>query len=235
MTDRTAPSTNRETSRETSRKTGRNLAVVALLLATCNEQGQAPGPAVRTPARKALGEVPPTEVAKWQRALSITAPEGRFLQALAFDETRQLVVMFGGANRTPNGGAAQPTQDLWEWSPSTGTWTMRPATGAVPTARAGAAMVFDPVRKKMVLFGGRTASGYNYEDWWEWDPLTGAWTDRTEAGTHPSARAQHGMLYEPSTDKILLYGGGRSATSSDGTSVSASLGDTWEYDPTTNA
>jgi hypothetical protein len=40
--------------------------------------------------------------------------------------------------------------------------------------------------------------------------LTGVWTDVTAAGSHPSARAQHGMVYEKSTKKILLFGGGRS-------------------------
>jgi hypothetical protein len=97
-------------------------------------------------------------------------------------------------------------------------------------------MVFDPSRNKMVLFGGRATSGYNYEDLWDWDPTTGAWTERSAAGTHPPARAQHGMVYEKSTGKILLFGGGRStASTGDGVSVSMSFGDTWELDPATGA
>jgi hypothetical protein len=219
----------------TSPKTRRNLAVVALLaLATCNEPFDPSAPGSRTAARKTLGVVPPTETATWQRGISAVAPEGRFLQAVAMDTTRQVVVMFGGEDRPPTGGLPTTTQDLWEWSPTTGGWTMRPMSGAVPDARAGAAMVFDPVHNKMLLSGGRSASGYNYEDLWEWDPTTGAWTERSPAGAHPSARAQHGMVFEKTTGKILLYGGGRSsASTSDGTAVSTSLGDTWELDPAT--
>jgi hypothetical protein len=90
-------------------------------------------------------------------------------------------------------------------------------------------------RAKFVLFGGRAGSGYNYEDTWEWDPTTGAWTDVSAAGAHPSARSQHGMVYEKSTGKVLLFGGGRSDSSSyDATGIQVATGDTWEYDPTTH-
>jgi len=80
------------------------------------------------------------------------------------------------------------------------------------------------------------AVGYNVEDTWEWDPATGAWTNVSTAGSHPSARSQHAMVYEKSTGKIFLFGGGRSdPNSSDGTGVSVSLGDAWEMDPATHA
>jgi N-acetylneuraminic acid mutarotase len=227
----TAPSIFHKTSRTAARKAA---IVVLLTLATCNESTRVSDRSAITPARKSMGPAPATETAVWARGYSVTAPEGRFLQAAALDETRQVVVMFGGENRTATGGAAQPTQDLWEWSLATGSWTLRPSVGAGPDARAGAAMVFDSARNKMVLFGGRAASGYNYEDLWEWDPTTGAWSEKSNAGSHPSARAQHAMVYEASSGKILLFGGGRSAApSSDGTSVSTSLGDTWELDPAT--
>lgn len=204
-----------------------------LLLATCSEADQAPGRAL-SPALKGLGTPPASEAATWRESVSTTAPKGRFLQAAAFDETRSLVVVFGGETRSLDGSAAEATQDTWEWSPATATWKLRSTSGPAPDARGGAAMVFDPVRNKMLLFGGRSATGYDYEDLWEWDPGTGAWTDRSTAGAHPSARAQHGMLYQRSTGKILLFGGGRSdANSSDGTSVSSSLGDTWLLDPAT--
>ncbi len=163
-------------------------------------------------------------------------PDGRYLQALAFDETRKVFVMFGGTSSNPGTGTVIPNQETWEWSPATGKWTNRIGAGNAPAPRSGAAMVFDSVRGKFVLFGGRAGSGANFEDTWEWDPATGAWTDVSAAGGHPSARSQHGMVYEKSTGKILLFGGGRSDSASyDGTGITLSLGDTWEYDPTTYA
>ena len=213
--------------------TARNLVLVALpLLATCIDGGQAPAPAVEAQPR-ALGKVPPSEVATWQRVGLGNSPQARFLQAVAWDEKRGVVVMFGGEAPSPFGwGAPQCNQETWEWSPAAGKWTNRTGTGTAPGARAGASLVYDSTENIFVLFGGRTTSGVNYEDTWEWDPTGGAWTDRTGAGNHPSARGQHGMVYQKSTGKLLLFGGGTIDTSAvDGTSVSTSLKDTWEYDP----
>ena len=213
----------------------RNGAIVALLfLATCTEEAQEQISSNIQTSKVALGKVPASEVAVWQRVGSSNTPDGRYLQAVAFDETRKVFVMFGGTNTDPGTGTVAPNQETWEWSPATGKWTNRVGAGTTPDPRSGAAMVFDSARGKFVLFGGRAGSGYNFEDTWEWDPTTGVWTDVSAAGSHPSARSQHGMVYEKSTSKILLFGGGRSDSASyDGTGITLSLGDTWEYDPAT--
>ena len=210
--------------------------IALLLLATCNEETQIPDSTNSETARVALGKVPASEVATWQKVGSSNSPDGRYLQAAAFDEAREVFVMFGGEIMNPNMGTGGPSQETWEWSPATGKWTNRTGAGTTPDARSGAAMVYDSGRKKFVLFGGCAGSGYDYEDTWEWDPATGIWTDVTNAGNHPSARAHHAMAYEKSTGKVLLFGGGRSDTSSyDGTGITISLGDTWEWDPATHA
>jgi hypothetical protein len=207
--------------------------VAVLLLATCGEDAAEKNRTNLESAEKALGVVPATEVAVWRKVGAGNTPDGRYLQAAAFDETRRVVVMFGGTNMNPNTGTASPNQETWEWSPATGKWTNRTGTGTAPNARSGAAMVYDSARAKFVLFGGRAGSGVSLEDTWEWNPATGEWTDVSAAGSHPSARCQHQMVYEKSNGKILLFGGGRSDPSSyDGTGVQVSLGDTWEYDPT---
>jgi len=214
----------------------RNGAIVALLaLATCSERSPDSGSSSVESVTRGLGKVPGTEVATWQKVGSNTTPDPRYLQAATFDSARKMVVMFGGTNTSPNTGMATPNQETWEWSTASGKWTNRTGTGALPDARSGAAMVYDSKRSKIILFGGRAGSGYNYEDTWEWDPATGLWTDVTNAGNHPSGRSQQGMVYEASTGKVLLFGGGRSdANSYDGTGVVVSLSDTWELDPATH-
>lgn len=206
-------------------------AVAFLVLATCAE-GTAPenGTSVES-ARAALGKVPASEVATWQRVGSSNSPDAGYLQAVAFDEARKVVVVFGGMSGSPSSGATV-SQQTWEWNPATSKWTQRTLAGAKPDARSGAAMAYDSTRAKFILFGGRSGSGYNLEDTWEWDPVTGVWTDISPVGGHPSARSQHGMVFDKSVSKVLLFGGGRSAPSSaDGAGVTLSLGDTWEYDP----
>jgi hypothetical protein len=212
-------------------KLRKGAAVALVLLATCTEETREPGSTDIEPSQKALGKVPASEVATWQKVGSSSMPDGRYLQAVAYDETRKVLVMFGGLIFDINSYYATPSNETWEWSPATGKWTDRTAASA-PEARSGAAMVFDSQRNKMVMFGGRAGSGLNLEDTWELDTATSTWTNATAAGTHPSARSQHAMVYEKSASKIFLFGGGRSDPYSyDGTGVSGSFGDVWELDP----
>ncbi|HJX63860.1 MAG TPA: kelch repeat-containing protein, partial [Polyangia bacterium] len=177
----------------------------------------------------ALGVLPSTESATWKRVGASNLPDARYAQAVAFDETRQVVVMFGGMVTNPD-GTITPQQDTWEWSPALGAWKVRTIAGAKPSARSGAALAYDSVRSKFVLFGGRAGSGYDYQDTWEWDPGTGAWTDKTRAGAKPDARAQHGMIFDSKAGTIVLFGGGRSMVGGDVMTVSLAFDDTWEYD-----
>ena len=183
-------------------------------------------------AKSALGVLPSTENATWKRVGATTLPDGRYAHALAFDETRQVVVMFGGMV-TSSDGSMNPQQDTWEWNPSQSAWNSRTIAGAKPAARTGAAMAYDSVRSKFVLFGGRAGSGYDYQDTWEWDPATGVWTDKTGSGARPDARAQHGMIFDNKAGKIVLFGGGRSQIGGDLMTVSLAFDDTWEYDGAT--
>ena len=226
----------------------RNCALVGMFfLATCGENPHDGHPVNIELGTRALGQVPPSEVAVWQKVSSSTVPDDRYLEAVAFDEARQVVVVFGGMKYSSE-GVLGPCQETLEWSPKTGHWTDRsesadvtnPANaadpGSAPEARSGAAMVFDSVRSKLVLFGGRAASGTDLDDTWEWDPRTGAWTAVSITGSKPPARSHHGMVYEKGMGKILLFGGGQSDPSSaDGTGISLSLGDIWEYDPANHA
>jgi hypothetical protein len=225
-----------------------------LLLANCSEKQRDTGARLES-AHAALGTVPATEAAVWTRVGASTSPtpNPRYLQAAAFDESRNVLLMFGGwsgATSDYNNGAA--LQDLWEWDPATGLWTNRtPASSNKPSGRAGASMVYDATRKNFVIFGGRSTTGFDYEDTWEWDPVKGAFTDRSTSG--PSARSQHSMVFEKSTGKVLLFGGGFADAGSslwpedssytdptgrpgpgrsvDGTGISLAVADTWEWDP----
>jgi cysteine-rich repeat protein len=85
--------------------------------------------------------------------------------------------------------------------------------------RSGHAMVYDSVRKRVVLFGGRTASGLSSETW-EFDG--DQWTLRPTS-VSPSARADVALAYDPIRQRTVLFGGLGSLTT---------FGDTWEWDGT---
>jgi hypothetical protein len=68
-------------------------------------------------------------------------------------------------------------------------------------------MAYDPDRRVVMLFGGRTgAYPYTYfGDFWEWNGTR--WRQRTNYGTAPSPRAGFGMGYDTARHVLVLFGG----------------------------
>jgi len=86
----------------------------------------------------------------------------------------------------------------------------------MPSARAGAAMAADPVRRRIVLFGGRTTDGILLGDTWSWDGHR--WSRDVPGG--PPVRAAAAMAPDPAGGVVLFGGAG----------VIGALGDTWRWD-----
>ncbi|MBI1853229.1 MAG: IPT/TIG domain-containing protein [Planctomycetes bacterium] len=97
------------------------------------------------------------------------------------------------------------------------TWILEHPTRS-PEARYGAASAFDPVRSRVVLFGGMNAAGIVAGETWEWDGAD--WTQALPA-TSPPPRYAPGMVYDSGRGRTLLFGG---------FSPTAFLNDTWEWD-----
>jgi len=210
-------------------------AFVALFLAAnCSDSNLGNNPRLES-SHAALGTVPASESAAWTRVdvPPPPSPPVRYLQSAAFDESRNVLVVFGGLSGANLNPYQVARQDLWEWNPATSTWTDRTPSGSKPTARSGAGMVFDSARNKFVIFGGRSTTNFDLADTWEWDPATGAFTDRTGSGLAPVGRSQHCMVFEKSTGKVLLFGGGLAGRYYDGTGISLAFAETWEWDPAT--
>src|SRR6185503_2918700 len=63
------------------------------------------------------------------------------------------------------------------------TWTTLPTSGAAPTARFGASLIHDPIRRRLVLFGGRDSLQTEYADLWTMDLANPSqWTHVADAG-----------------------------------------------------
>jgi hypothetical protein len=150
------------------------------------------------------------------------SPPARAMHAMAYDEARGRVLLFGG--HTCSGCILQ---DTWEWDGESGTWTDMAPTGASPPARDSHAMAYDSARGTVVLFGGYGGE-FPPKDTWEWDGATGTWTDRTPAS--PRERFSHAMAYDSARDRVVLFGGAASTFISP---LASLLQDTLEWDGTT--
>jgi hypothetical protein len=157
--------------------------------------------------------------------VSNTGPSPRMYAAMAYDATRDRMVLFGGQPAWNNPSYAG---DTWEWDGSS--WTQAATTG--PNGRSASLMVYDPVRQRVVLFGGYTggASNYSdrvyYDDTWEWDGVQ--WTKVHISGPSPSPRHGGAAFYDVNRGSIILVGGYGGPNFGYGDFHH----DTWEYRPT---
>lgn len=143
-------------------------------------------------------------------------PAARQAHALAYDDQRQVILLFGGCL---DALCALPGNDTWEWNG--GAWTWHPSM-PLPPPRSGQGLAYDQARQRMVLFGGLDGYGGRLGDTWEWDGT--AWMERTPP-TSPPGRSAHALAYDSARQVTVLFGG---------SGVSQpDLGDTWEWDGTT--
>jgi hypothetical protein len=120
-----------------------------------------------------------------------TIPAARSGHAMAYDDTRRVTLMFGGAGSAMLG-------DLWSWDGSR--WSRLSTSG--PSPRDDAVLVFDTRRQRLVLFGGRSGQTLR-SDTWEWDGAS--WTERTVTG--PDARLHAVGAFDAQRGVVRLYGG----------------------------
>jgi hypothetical protein len=125
--------------------------------------------------------------------LAAQGPQARSGHAMAFDEQRREVTLFGGFD------GAKTLADTWVLSGAT--WTQKSGNG--PQARHAAAACYDPVRGTVRVHGGANANfTSDFADAWEWDGRQ--WM---QAPAGPSARHGAAMVADSHRSQSLLFGG----------------------------
>ncbi len=118
--------------------------------------------------------------------------------AIAYDAARQRLVLFGGY--FVSGGTPSYPAETWEWDGAT--WSLVSTNG--PAGRSGAAMAYDEVRHRAVLYGGARTSptSSSFTDTWEWDGS--AW--HLVAASDPlRVSGQQFLVYDSGRARVLLY------------------------------
>ena len=139
----------------------------------------------------------------WSGRDSKTKPDPRCYANTIYDAVRDQFVVFGGWD----GSAAH--NDVWALSGAgTPAWSQLFPAGTSPGARYGASVICDPVRERMVIYGG-TPNGVNaLGDLWAMSLAeTPEWSLLVPAGTLPSPRFESGAVYDTANDRVVVYGG----------------------------
>ena len=131
---------------------------------------------------------------QWQRVTE-GGPPGRILGGAAYDEKRNVLVLYGG--RPIDLGKCN--QETWEWDGEV--WTQKEVQP--PTACDHVKMVYDAASGESILFSGLDESENRVNETWSWNGE--AWKLLSKEG--PESRGHFGFVYDPTHEQILLYGG----------------------------
>jgi len=107
-------------------------------------------------------------------------PPPRYDYGACYDSTHDRILIFGGFTATN-----APLNDLWELSMSgTPTWRLVVTNGAPPVPRTAPAVAYDPVRDRLIVFGGFSGH-FLLNDIWELPNGTGTWSISIPTARHP--------------------------------------------------
>ena len=152
--------------------------------------------------------------ATWTQRSPPVSPPVRQGAALAYDEARQRVVLFGGYSASPY----TYLSETWEWDGTT--WAQRfPAMS--PPGRYNHALAYDSARQRMVLFGGSSAISVYPAATWEYDGTT--WVQQATSG--PAGREYSALAFNRQRGVTVMFGGRNGGNST-------LLADTWEWNGT---
>jgi N-acetylneuraminic acid mutarotase len=156
-------------------------------------------------------------------ALFAGYPSPRYETRMVYNSATHRFVLFGGSTAVdPATKLAYELNDTWEFVNNR--WVEQFPLHRPPGRRAHV-MVYDSVRDRIVVFGGRNKTT-DLNDTWIYK--NGDWAQLTPA-TSPSQRVIAGGAYDVDRDRIVVFGGTQISADA---KTSTPLYDTWEFDGT---
>ena len=106
----------------------------------------------------------------------------------------------GAAESESSGIAANTTSQRWTWR------NITPSQGQAPEPRRNGTVVYDPVGKRIIIFGGVGASGL-LNDLWAFDLRTSSWNRLNPTGALPGPRLGHDAVYDTVGHQMVVWAG----------------------------
>src|SRR6185437_7302641 len=153
----------------------------------------------------------------------------------AIDFSQSTMYVFGGWSELG------PTNDLYRIALGAPMphWEKIGPQGPLPSPRNGAPMVFDRVKRRLIVCGGDGGTNKDFRplaDRWQFDLATSLWKVLPDSGEAPPARWNGSMTVDPISQKAYLYGGaGLTMPVDDGLYELDLRSDTWRRLATTGS
>ncbi|HET6202848.1 MAG TPA: kelch repeat-containing protein [Planctomycetota bacterium] len=98
--------------------------------------------------------------------------------------------------------------DLNHDSPGYGAWSVLPVGENRPSPRREHRGVYDPVRHRLIVFGGRQRSSTSFlNDVWALDLESRTWREIETRGERPDPIRQMAFAYDPRANALTVFGG----------------------------
>ncbi len=139
----------------------------------------------------------------WVNRAPSSAPTHRDGHAMAYDVHNRSLILYGGYGAEEG----QKLNDTYEYNYTANKWTEQSPTNW-PLKRNKHSMVYDEKTRRIVLFGGaasfHTGTSHASEEVWLYDTHNTTWEQRSLI---PTPREDHAMVFIPTNDRVLLFGG----------------------------
>jgi len=148
---------------------------------------------------------------QWNKLLeSGSVPSARYGQTGLYDSGSNRLMIFGGSN-----GKCKNDYHVLQYANYQGgtpTWVSVTPSGTAPAARALQASAYDSGTNTLILFGGFNCKSTYYNDVWVANNANDvstkpSWTKLSPSGTGPGVRESATVVYDPTTNALILYGG----------------------------
>jgi len=144
---------------------------------------------------------------------SSEGPLPRDLHSAVLDPTTNRMIVFAGYSSSANTESSENYNDVWRLNVNSSAWTEENPKGTPPAGRVGQSAVYDPGSNRMIVFaGGLGRSSPCANDVWALTNANGnggkpEWIQLSPTGILPPARMQHGAVYDPNTNSMIVFAG----------------------------
>ena len=140
-------------------------------------------------------------------------PRPRVGHTTVYDDAHAHMMVFGGGL----GQTSPCVNEVWVLSNANSVggapaWSQLNPSGAAPAVRVVHSAVYDAASNRMTIFGGANCFSTFFNDVWVLTNANGlsgapAWTQLAPSGTPPSPTGYHSAVYDPGSNRMIVFGG----------------------------
>jgi hypothetical protein len=149
-----------------------------------------------------------------------TPPSARLSHSAVYDPASNRMIIFAGGL-----GHTSPCEnDVWVLTNANGNggipeWIQLNPSGSAPAARLRHSAVYDSNTNTMIVFGGNDCFSTIFGDVWLLSNANGVggtpvWTQLSTSGASPGTSQDHTAVYDPSSNRMIVFGGGLGGSNS---------------------